>query len=66
MEIADWNERVFQIKSIKDFINDNTERFANDRQLQYLWGTLNRSLIDLNESIIDDCIININKELYDE
>jgi hypothetical protein len=61
----DWNERIKKIQELKIFIEDNTDRFANDKQLQFLYGTLNRSLIDLDEVGIDNALKAINSELYD-
>jgi hypothetical protein len=61
----DWNERIKKIQELKIFIEDNTDRFANDKQLQFLYGTLNRSLIDLDENGIDNVLKVINSELYD-
>lgn len=61
----DWNERIKKIIELKSFIEDNTDRFANDKQLQFLYGTLNRYLIDLDEVGIDNALKAINSELYD-
>jgi hypothetical protein len=61
----DWNERIKKIQELKIFIEDNTDRFANDKQLQFLYGTLNRHLIDLDEVGIDNALKAINSELYD-
>ena len=59
----DWNERVKKIKELKIFIQDNVELFANNKQLQFLYGTLNRSLIDLDEKSIDNILEAVNLEL---
>lgn len=59
----DWNERVKKIKELKIFIQDNVELFANNNQLQFLYGTLNRNLIDLDENEIDNVLEAINLEL---
>lgn len=59
----DWNERVKKIKELKIFIQDNVELFANNKQLQFLYGTLNRSLIDLDEKSIDNTLEAVNLEL---
>lgn len=61
----DWNERIKKIQELKIFIENNTDRFANDKQLQFLYGTINRSLIDLDENGIDNVLKAINSELYD-
>lgn len=61
----DWNERVKKIKELKIFIQDNVELFANNKQLQFLYRTLNRSLIDLDEKSIDNILEAINLELND-
>ena len=61
----DWNERIKKIQELKIFIEDNTDKFANNKRLQFLYGTLNRSLIDLDENGIDNALKAINSELYD-
>ena len=61
----DWNDRINKIKDIKNYVQDNTDKFTNNKQLQFLYGSLNRSLIDLDEKILDELIIKINIELYD-
>ena len=61
----DWNERIKKIQEFKIFIEDNTDKFANNKRLQFLYGTLNRSLIDLDENGIDNALKAINSELYD-
>lgn len=61
----DWNERIKKIQELKIFIEDNTDKFANNRHLQLLYGTINRSLIDLDENGIDNALKAINSELYD-
>lgn len=61
----DWNERIKKIIELKSFIEDNTDRFANDKQLQFLYGTLNRYLIDLDEVGIDKTLKAFNADLYD-
>lgn len=59
----DWNERVKKIKELKIFIQDNVELFANNKHLQFLYGTLNRNLIDLDENEIDNVLEAVNLEL---
>jgi hypothetical protein len=61
----DWNQRIVEIKKIKEYITANTSVFANDKKLQYYYGSLNRLLLDLNEVEIDMFIEKINMELYD-
>lgn len=61
----DWNERIKQLQEFKIFIEDNTDKFANNKHLQFLYGTLNRSLIDLDENGVDNALKAINSELYD-
>lgn len=65
METIDWNERVSQIKVLRAYITENTDKFADNKNLQVFWGMLNRELIELNESRIDHIIKQINEELYD-
>lgn len=61
----DWNERIKKIQELKIFIEDNTDKFASNKHLQFLYGTINRSLIDLNGNEIDNTLKAINSELYD-
>ncbi len=61
----DWNERIKELQELKVFIEDNTAMFANNKHLQFLYGTLNRSLIDLDENGIDNALKAIKTELYD-
>ena len=59
------NERIKKIQELKIFIEDNADKFANDKHLQFLYGTINRSLIDLDGNKIDNTLKAINSELYD-
>jgi len=61
----DWNERIKKIQELKIFIEGNTDKFASNKNLQFLYGTINRSLIDLDENEIDETLKAINSELYD-
>ena len=61
----EWNERIIEINKIKDYITEHVEVFASNNTLQFLYGSLNRCLLDLNEKEIDNIVAKINKELYD-
>mgnify|MGYP006922190684 FL=1 len=61
----DWNERIKKIQELKIFIEGNTDKFASNKNLQFLYDTINRRLIDLDENGIDNTLKAINSELYD-
>jgi len=65
MEIKNWDDRVNFILKIKEYITENTDKFANNSQLQLLWGSLNRQILDLNAVKIDELLIKLNQEIYD-
>lgn len=61
----EWDERVKRIKKIKTYIDSNMGDFARNKNLQFFYGSLNRSLIDLNEKEIDKNLEKLEKEIND-